>query len=297
MPVDDVVVIGAGPAGIAAAIQLKRYGVEPVVFEKDGIGGLLREANLVENYPGFPGGVSGAGLAHLFERHLEAAGVVVHAEEVLRADCAGGEFCIETPLRSVSSHILVIASGTTPAGLPSLDVDTGARAEGRIFSSVLPLAQAEGEEIAVIGAGDAAFDYALSLSGKNRVMILSRSTGQRCLPLLRMRAEASGRITYMENTLVKKVMAREDGLEVICSTPSGRYVISPSYLLIATGRKPALGYLSETLKNNMEALRESGRLYLAGDVGNGIYRQAAISAGDGVRTAMEIHRRLQGQGA
>ncbi|MFC1726893.1 FAD-dependent oxidoreductase, partial [candidate division KSB1 bacterium] len=55
----DVIIIGAGPAGIAAAIQLRRYNIEPVVFEKNEIGGLLRNAGRIENYPGFPEGVTG----------------------------------------------------------------------------------------------------------------------------------------------------------------------------------------------------------------------------------------------
>ena len=59
MRTNDVIIIGAGPAGVAAAIQLKRSGLKPIVFEKDRIGGLLANANLVENYPGFPDGLSG----------------------------------------------------------------------------------------------------------------------------------------------------------------------------------------------------------------------------------------------
>ena len=66
--VEGVTIIGAGPAGIAAAIQLKRYGITPLLLEKNMLGGLLRNANLVENYPGFPVGISGLHLTSLFER-------------------------------------------------------------------------------------------------------------------------------------------------------------------------------------------------------------------------------------
>ncbi|MDP8228420.1 MAG: NAD(P)/FAD-dependent oxidoreductase, partial [Candidatus Electryoneaceae bacterium] len=61
----NVAIIGAGPAGIAAVIQLQRYGVDPVILEKDAVGGLLRSANLIENYPGFPNGISGPRLVQL----------------------------------------------------------------------------------------------------------------------------------------------------------------------------------------------------------------------------------------
>ena len=71
----DVVVVGAGPAGISASIQLKRSGIEPLLLEKDETGGLLLNANLVENYPGFPDGVSGEILAEIFSKHLKKVGV------------------------------------------------------------------------------------------------------------------------------------------------------------------------------------------------------------------------------
>jgi len=82
--IKDVVIIGAGPAGISAAIQLKRYGIEPTLLEKEEIGGLLKNANLVENYPGFPNGVPGPELVKLFKKQLENAQIKVHFEKVLK---------------------------------------------------------------------------------------------------------------------------------------------------------------------------------------------------------------------
>ena len=67
----EVAIIGAGPSGIATAIQLKRYGIEPVILEKEEIGGVLKNANLVENYPGFPDGISGPELVKLFKKQVE----------------------------------------------------------------------------------------------------------------------------------------------------------------------------------------------------------------------------------
>ena len=56
---EEVIIVGAGPAGLATALQLERYGIKPLVVEKEHLGGLLHNANLVENYPGFPGGIPG----------------------------------------------------------------------------------------------------------------------------------------------------------------------------------------------------------------------------------------------
>ena len=76
-------IIGGGPAGIACAIQLNRYGWEPVIFEKDALGGLLRNANLVENYLGFPFGISPDYLLESFEKHLLKYEIDIRYEEVI----------------------------------------------------------------------------------------------------------------------------------------------------------------------------------------------------------------------
>jgi len=88
----DVAIIGAGPVGIAAAIQLKRYDIEFMIFEKGKIGGLLRNANLVENYLGFPRGIRGRELVELFKEQLKNAGVKVQFEMVRELDYGGVAF-------------------------------------------------------------------------------------------------------------------------------------------------------------------------------------------------------------
>ena len=82
MQTENIVIIGAGPAGLAAGLQLKRYGEEFILIERDNIGGLLRNANLVENYPGFPGGISGRELVRRFKKQVSEISVKVTFTEV-----------------------------------------------------------------------------------------------------------------------------------------------------------------------------------------------------------------------
>jgi thioredoxin reductase (NADPH) len=92
----EIIIIGGGPAGITAAIQLQRYGCEPLLLEKRELGGLLWNANLVENYPGFPNGVRGEKLIGLMQKQAERLGVQVKREEVLKVKMKGWEFLVET---------------------------------------------------------------------------------------------------------------------------------------------------------------------------------------------------------
>ena len=110
MKTENVAIIGAGPAGIAAGIQLKRYGIIPVIFEKDKPGGLLRNANLVENYPGFPDGISGLELANLFVMQLNKESLNIIIETVKSLDFNNESFIIETSKKAYCFQIVLIAS-------------------------------------------------------------------------------------------------------------------------------------------------------------------------------------------
>ena len=185
MQTEDVIIIGVGPAGIATAIQLKRYGIVPLLLEKNETGGLLRNANLVENYPGFPGGISGLALVNLFEKQLAENSIRVIFEETTELDLKDNLFTVATSRRVYYSRIMVVASGTKPkkSGIS----EAAEEVKDKIFYEVYPLLKVKGKKIVIVGAGDAAFDYALNLGKNNEVVILNRSRTTKCLPLLKER--------------------------------------------------------------------------------------------------------------
>jgi thioredoxin reductase (NADPH) len=91
-----VAIIGAGPAGLMAALQLRRYEIDILLVEADRVGGLLHNANRVENYPGFPGGAPGVELVRRFEAQVRAVGIEVTRDKVSELDYSGESFTVRT---------------------------------------------------------------------------------------------------------------------------------------------------------------------------------------------------------
>ena len=291
MKIGDVVIIGAGPAGISTAIQLRRYNIEPLLLEKSAVGGLLRNANLVENYPGFPEGIIGTKLVSVFSKHLERAGVKVCFEEVLELDFTNGKFTIRTNKQTITSRMVVMATGTKPKKIKNLSIP--ADIEPYVLYEIYPIISEVGKSIAIIGAGDAAFDYALNLASHNKVTILNRGSKIKCLPLLWDRAVKNDNISYEENTIVMSIEKNNNGLELHCTNKNGDKKINCSYLVIAIGREPNLDFISSNLKPNIDKLQRSKLLYIIGDIKNDKYRQTSIAVGEGTKAAMEINEKLK----
>jgi thioredoxin reductase len=293
-----VAVVGGGPAGCAAAIQLARYGLETVLFERNRLGGLLLNANLVENYPGFPEGIVGAKLAERFVEHLCRLKVDVRMTEVLgleRGDLSTQRtprVTVGTDQGSFHARAVVIATGTRAKALP---VSIPESVQERVVYEVWPILDVREKRIAVVGAGDAAFDYALNLATRgNEVVILNRSSRRSCLPLLWKRARAEERIAYEEGAEVLGVESSNEKLLLCYGEAGDERRLLADFMVVAIGRAPEMSCISEKARTDLAPLERGGRLHLIGDVVRGHYRQTAIAVGDGLCAAMKICDSLEG---
>jgi thioredoxin reductase len=174
--------------------------------------------------------------------------------------------------------------------------------------------------VAVVGGGDAAFDYAVGLSRHNDVTVLIRSDTVRCIPLLRERALAADSIEILWSTAVLSVvLGSDDPLRLVCDSDGSEYVLPCDYAILAVGRKPDLAFLSPELQRRAHEFehgargfpgcarglqrtgcdhvrhgpQHDGRLFFAGDVVGGRCRQAAIAVGQGAMCAMQVAAVLQ----
>jgi len=295
----EVAIIGAGPAGCAAALQLKRLGIDSLLIEKERVGGLLLNANLVQNYPGFPTGITGLELSRLLGEHLARLNVEVLNAEVTELHYLnssaqpGGTFLLTTTKGEFRSPIVVVASGTRPRRLTALAIPD--EAVHRVLYEIYPILATRGKRIAIIGGGDAAFDYALTLAKlENEITILNRTSRKRCVTSLWQKATQEGNIVYEDNIRVASLTSMGDGLAIQCRRTSNVSItMQVDYLVIAAGRSPRTDFITERTKKIIPHLVRHRRLYLVGDVKRGVYRQVAIAVGDGVYAAMKIRNALR----
>jgi thioredoxin reductase (NADPH) len=284
---NDVIIIGAGPAGMACALQLCRYGIRPLVFEKNEAGGLLRNANLIENYLGFPDGITGSELVRLFKEQVKNISLKIRREEVISVKFNKRLFSVQTKEKAYESYYLVLASGSVPKKLVNLNFPS--EAENKILYDIVSIMNCENKNIVIIGAGDLAFDFALNLGKKNSVVILNRSAEVKCIPLLLERVRKQNHIKYFENTVINEVTIENCNMYIEYKSGNSIGKLRADYLIPAIGRELNNKLLFNGFNKISGELEQKGLFYKIGDVKNINYRQTSIAAGDGIKAAMKIY--------
>lgn len=317
----EIIIIGAGPAGVSTAIQLRREGLEPLILEQDKVGGLLWNANLIENYPGFPDGISGKKLAWLFSEQLKRLNIKVKKQRVKHISLKEGIFEIETEAGSSAktkflSRLVVVATGTVPKkiNLPGAEDNSGKN----LFYEITQLPSIKGRKIIILGGGDVAFDYALNLVSsevdKRRrnserdcgIDLVFRDFSPRCLPILWERAKKSKKINLLSDITPLRVRGEGGKIFLDCrfsqgsssAEPEKEFTLFSDYILVAIGRIPNIDFLSDELRSMYLQKDRPGRqkisgIFFSGDVINGDYRQVGIAVGDGLACGMSISRLLK----
>ncbi|MBD3237342.1 MAG: hypothetical protein GF330_11600, partial [Candidatus Eisenbacteria bacterium] len=192
---------------------------------------------------------------------------------------------LTTSAGEIDTRRVLIATGTEARRPASPRVPRAA--SERVHTEILALRDLRDARVAIIGGGDAACDYALSLSRGNAVTILVRGARLRALPLLQQRVSACETIGVRRDCRIARIDLHP-GRELYLLPEDGTAPLPADHLIFAVGRGPALGFLPAEIARACAADDATGILHFAGDVRGGIFRQAAIAAGEGVRVAMEI---------
>ncbi len=291
-----VAIIGAGPAGMSASIQLNRFGIEHFIFEKSEPGGLLRNGNRISNYTGVFPPVTGIELTQKMISHFSSYSreMIKLPVEKVKYDESKDKFIISAGRSQFVSDFVIAASGTIPAK-PEILKSVPDELLKYIDFEVTGLTGVEQENILVVGGGDSAFDYALTLSALNNVVIINRSERIKALNSLQEVVFSKKNINYFDNTELTEI--RKEGVKGlrVDLIKSGE-IRSEAFdrIVFATGRKPEDTFLSDIEKPVLDSLIFNGRIYLVGDIKKGRCRQALIAAGDGLESAMKINDMIEG---
>lgn len=307
--VENLVIIGSGPAGYTAAIYAGRANLKPVVFEGFQMGGLpggqLMTTTEVENFPGFPEGITGPELMDNMKAQAERWGAELYTEDVISVDFSQRPFTVRSSEREVKTHSIVIATGATAKrlGLPSEHQfwSRGISACA-ICDGATPIFH--GAELAVIGAGDSAAEESIYLTKYgSHVHLLVRSDKMRASKAMQDRVLSNPKITVHWHTEAVDVFGdgRMTGIKVRNNQSGEETNLDVKGLFYAIGHTPNTALFKGQLelddvgyvvtKNNSVETSVEG-VFAAGDVQDHEFRQAITAAGTGCMAAMLAERWL-----
>lgn len=286
----DILVIGAGPAGLTAALYAARAGRDVVVLEKTMTGGQTAQTNLMENYPGFPEGIGGPELAMAMGEQAIRAGAQILYDGALEIDCAG--YRVRTRSGWHSAKQLILAVGAVPQ---RLGVEGEDRLVGRgvSFCATCDGALYRGKRVAVIGGGNTAAEEALYLAGVGcEVVLIHRRDelrAERCL-VDRLRQTSSIQIVWQSTV---EAFEGEEKLEAI--RLNGGRIEPVSAAFLAIGRIPDTALVKGQVDMTDDGFIIAGEdcrtsvpgVYVAGDARTKSLRQVVTAVSDGAVAASE----------
>jgi len=306
--VENVVIIGSGPAGYTAAIYAARANLQPLLvtgFNSGGIpGGQLMTTTFVENYPGFPDGVLGPELMDLMKAQAERWGTNLYESDVVSINTDSHPFELKTLEGTIKSNSIIIATGASANRLGVINEDkfwSKGISACAICDGATP--QFRGEELAVIGGGDSACEEAAYLTKYgSKVHLIVRSDKLRASAAMVDRVQANPKIEIHWNTKVDKADGTEwlERIQTIHSQ-EGKGEINIKGLFYAIGHTPNTKFLGNKidLDNKGYISCKSGRpetsiegIFAAGDVVDSEWRQGVTAAGTGCMAALATERWL-----
>lgn len=296
----NVIIIGSGPAGLTAAIYAGRGSMEPLLISGLERGGQVTLTDAIENFPGFPDGISGFDMYQLFEKQATKFGTEMLYDIVTEVDLTGEVKKVKTAEKEFESKAVIIATGSTPKrlGVPGEDKYVGkgvsycATCDGFFFA---------GKHVAVIGGGDSALDEGLYLTRHaSKVTIIHRRNRLRADAILQQRAFNNEKIDFIWDTVVEEIVGDDSvkklKLKNIKTGETSDFDIDGVFVFI--GHKPNV----ELFEGQVE-LDEAGYIktdnrtrtnlpgvFACGDVQDSIYRQAITAAATGCQAGMESEK-------
>ena len=306
--VENLIIIGSGPAGLTAALYSARARLAPLMIEGEEAGGQLMITTEVENYPGFEHGVTGPELIAVMRKQAERFGTRFLTRNVTKVELGSRPFKVWVGTQLYETQSIIISTGASAKyiGLPSekqymnRGVSACATCDGAFFKDV---------EVGVVGGGDTAMEEANFLTRfASKVFIIHRSENFKASKIMLERAQKNPKIQFIMNTAVEEILGDGKSMNAVKLKNTKNSEVTEMKLqglFIAIGHQPntkifgglldmnEAGYLKTkpgTTLTNIEGV------FAAGDVQDPYYRQAITAAGSGCMASLDSERWLEAQG-
>ena len=294
----DLIIIGAGPAGLTAALYAGRFGLNTLVLEKMVVGGRILMSESIENFPGFVDGISTQELTGNMRKQVEALGIKIECEEVLELDCKSKK--VKIGADTYGSKAIIIATGARPRklGVPEEEKLTG---RGVSYCATCDAPLYREKSVVVVGGGDAVAEEALYLArfAKN-VTIVHRRQELRASEILQRRLKVNNKISFLLSSIVTQICGsmRVESAKIKNTVSSEEKIFPCDGVFIFIGYEPETEFLKSKLKldakgfiitNELLHTSEEG-LFACGDCRSKSLYQVITACGDGAVAADSAYK-------
>ncbi|REG10650.1 thioredoxin-disulfide reductase [Pelolinea submarina] len=303
--VEEMLILGTGPAGLAAALYGARADLNPLLLTGTDIGGQAATTDRIENYPGFPDGVNGSELAELFQKNAERFGARLEYEVATEVDLSKRPFIVKSYGNEYRAKTLIISTGASPNKL-NVPGEQEFRGKGVSYCATCDGWFFKDKNVAIVGGGDSALEEGIFLTRyASSVTIIHRREELRAGAILQKRALNNPKIKYIWNTVVKEIQG-EKGVEKLLleNVKDGSTSEFPADgIFVFIGHNPN----TEMFRNQLE-LDDKGYIitdqrmrtsipgvFAAGEVCDPFFRQVITSAGMGAAAAISATRLLESE--
>jgi len=304
LQIHDVVMIGAGPAALSAAIYTTREDIDTVLYERGVVGGLAAVTDLIDNYPGFPKGVTGLDLSDDLRNHAERFGADIRLGEVLSINDEGQYKKLETTDGDMLAKAVLIATGSDykKLGVPG---EQEYYARGVHYCATCDGAFYRDKRLVVVGGGNSAAQEALFLTKfATHIDMLVRSDHMRASDILQQEVLKHKSITVHYNTTTDKIVGQDNHVTKVIGTDTTTnkevdFVTDGVFVFI--GLKPNTDFLKSSdialneigmVKSNDDLETNVPGVYVAGDVRELATMQIASAVGEGAKAALKMREYL-----
>ena len=305
--VEDVIILGSGPAGLTSSLYTARANLRPLLIEGTEAGGQLVLTTLVENYPGFPDGLLGPDLIRLMRQQAERFGARFLSGDVTDVDLSRRPFTLTMESDVRQTNVLIIATGAS-ANLIGIEserkllghgVSTCATCDGFFFRD---------QHVAIVGGGDSAVEEAIFLAKfATKVTLIHRRDKLRASKIMQERAFKNPKIEFLWNRTIVEILdvsqGKVTGVKTRVDGSTSLETLACDGVFVAIGHSPNTALFSGQLEMDERGyivthhgtMTSIPGVFAAGDVQDHVYKQAITAAGSGCMAALDAERYLENQ--